>query len=225
MRRMKEELTKQKAQNSALKAELDASQGNHSVEPGTRSRGINGTPSPEDGQEMRGQLVDAQRQAQRLNNENKELHLRLDALEKDLDALRDNLIASQKESDDRLAKVDELEQEVDRLHGSLELARGGQDETLIDRLNNENSTLRQENEQLSHKIGLLLEVDPPNFGHGRPLSQQRASTSSENVLAFEHLTGELEDWQRQLASSMGNRRSLNFEEPVERTGSRPVLGP
>jgi len=70
MRRMKEELTKQRLANTNLQSELD---------------GANS---------IRGRLVDAQRQVQLLNNENRDLRLRLD---------------------DRLGRVTELEHDVERL--------------------------------------------------------------------------------------------------------------
>lgn len=224
MRRMKDELAKQKQANTSVQSELDAAR------PGSRTRGVNGrnTPSDEGSDVLRGQLQDAQRQAQRLNGENRDLHLRLDSVEKDLESLRDNLIASQRESDDRLVRVEELEHDIERLEGSLVVARGGHNETILETLSNENSNLKRDNEQLSHKIGLLLEVDQPAFGQGRPISgvsHRRASTSSsENALAFEHLSTELDDWQRQLASSMSNRRPLSQLEPQsvahDRTRSR-----
>ncbi|TFK56590.1 hypothetical protein OE88DRAFT_37246 [Heliocybe sulcata] len=230
MRKMKDELTKQKNQNSNLQAELDAARGS---EAGSRLRGMNGRSTPsssDDGHEaMRGQLVDAQRQMQRLTSENKDLRSRLDSLDQELERLRDNLVASQRESDDRLARIEELEQEIERLQGSLVVARGGNDETLLEQLSRENTDLKRENEQLSHKIGLLLEVDQPPFGQNRPLSgvsaRRASSSSSEAALAFEHLSNELDDWQRQLASSMSNRRPLSdFDsEPIgghERTRSR-----
>ncbi|CCM04210.1 uncharacterized protein FIBRA_06376 [Fibroporia radiculosa] len=208
MRRMKDDLTKQKALNHSLQAELG------SVENGSRAR-VNGrnTPSSDDGHELlRNQLQDAQRQVQRLNSDNRDLRLRIDTLEHELENMRDNVIASQRESDERLSRIEELEQDVERLQNSLVIARGGHDETLLEQLSNENTTLKRENEQLSHKIDLLLEVDQPPFGHGRPISgisERRASTSSsENAMAFEHLSTQLDDWQRQLASSMSNRRPL-----------------
>ncbi|KAJ6574924.1 hypothetical protein B0H19DRAFT_933668 [Mycena capillaripes] len=225
MRRMRDELTKQKNTNVSLQADLDAARG---VKTPQDRKLLNGrsTPSSDDGNDavLRGQLVDAQRQVQRLNNENKELRLRLDNLEKDLEMLRDNLLASQRESDDRLIQVEDLQHEVERLQSSLVIARGGHEETLLEKLSNENTTLRRENEQLSHKIGLLLEVDQPSFGQGRPLSgvsaRRVSNSSSENALAFEHLSSELDSWQRQLASSMSDRRPLSdFDSEPERARS------
>ncbi|KDQ63357.1 hypothetical protein JAAARDRAFT_375900 [Jaapia argillacea MUCL 33604] len=230
IRRMKEELTKQKTMFSNLQAELD-SRGS-SGEGGSRVRSVNGrhTPSSDDGHEVRSQLIDSQRQVQRLQNDNRDLRLRLDSLEGELGHLRDNLVASQRESDDRLSRIEELEQEIERLQGSLEVARGGQDESLLEQLSRQNTDLKRENDQLSHKIGLLLEVDQPSYGQGRPISgisaRPMSTSSSEAALAFEHLSNELDDWQRQLASSMSNRRPLSdFEsDPMrsahERTRSR-----
>ncbi|KIY66021.1 hypothetical protein CYLTODRAFT_399414 [Cylindrobasidium torrendii FP15055 ss-10] len=207
MRRMKDELTKQKNLNSTMQSELEVVRGKSPIDP--RLRGSNGRGTPDESSDaMRAQLVESQRHVQRLGSENKELHSRLDSMEHELDVLRDNLVASRHESDDRLTQVEDLQHEVERLESSLAVVRGGRGETMMEQLSSENVSLRRENEQLSHKIGLLLEVDQPTFGSGRPISGisgRRASASSS--IAFEHLSSELDDWQRQLASSMTNRRS------------------
>ncbi|KAH9947722.1 hypothetical protein B0H21DRAFT_852629 [Amylocystis lapponica] len=228
MRKMKDELTKQKSLNQSMQSELDRAS---STEPGSRIRGVNGrnTPSSDDSSEvLRSQLSDAQRQVQRLNIDNRELRQRIDLLEQDLERMRDTVIESQRESDDRLSRIEELEQDVERLQNSLVVARGGQDETVLEQLSNENTSLKRENEQLSHKIGLLLEVDQPAFGHGRPISaiseRRISASSSENAMTFEHLETQLDDWQRQLASSMSTRRPItDYDSPPpghERARSR-----
>lgn len=216
MRRMKDELTKQKTANSALQAELDAARGRSSTEPTSRTR-ANGSSTPSDDSHdlLRSQLIEAQKQSQRLTNENMDLHQRIETLEKDLASMRENLMASQRESDDRYSRVEELKHEVERLNATLTIYRKGSDETAVEQLTQENTHLKRENEQLSHKIHLLLEVDQPPFN--RPSSM----SSSEN---FEHLSNELDDWQRQLASSMSTRRPMSdFESPPlghGRAGSR-----
>lgn len=223
MRKMRDELTKQKSTNQQLQAEIDARSGKSSV---LSNRTANGrsTPSAEE-ENLRNQLAQSERQAQKVQAENKELRQRLDALEKDLESLRDSLVSSQRESHDRLMQIEELQHDVERLQASLVIARGGHDETLLEKLSNENTTLRRENEQLSHKIGLLLEVDQSNYGR-RPMSgvsgRRMSSSSSENALAFEHLSNELDDWQRQLASSIG-RRPLSGFDPSGQHDSDRVL--
>jgi TolA-binding protein len=229
MRRIKDELTKQKAQNSTLQTELDAARGVSSPGPnGIRARGMNGrgTPSSEDGGDpaVRSQLIEAQRQAQRVVAENTDLRARLDALEKELEDVKDNLIATQRESDDRLIRVEDLEQEIERLQSSLVVARGGNDESLLERLTSENIVLKRENEELSHKIGLLLEAEP-DYGRDRPISgisERRASaSSSENAMAYDDFSTELDGWQRQVASSMSGRRPTS-DYDSETTGGTHV---
>ncbi|KAF9076091.1 hypothetical protein BDP27DRAFT_1284823 [Rhodocollybia butyracea] len=219
MRRMREELTKQKNSNSTLQAELDAARAG---KPRANGRA---TPSDDGSEAMRAQVLETQRHLQRVQAENTELRTRLDSLESELETIRDSLVASQRESDDRLTQAEELQLEVERLQSSLVIARGGNEATMMEKLSNENTTLRRENEQLSHKIGLLLEVDQPTFGQGRPISgisaRRASASSSENALAFEHLSSELDDWQRQLASSMSNRRPLSdFESEPNRDRPR-----
>jgi chromosome segregation ATPase len=206
MRKMREELTKQKSANTQLQTDLDIARS------GRPMRSVNGRTTPSD-DELSRQLIEAQRQAQRLHSENKDLRLRIETLEKDVELLRDKLVASQRESDDRLSQVEELQHDVERLKDSLVIARGGHGETLLEKLNNDNADLRRENDQLSRKIEILLEVDRPDFGN-RPISgisgQRTSISSSDNALAFEHLSSELDDWERHLAaSSMSHRRQLS----------------
>ncbi|KAG6854225.1 hypothetical protein C0991_009243 [Blastosporella zonata] len=209
MRKMKEEMERSKSLAANLQAELD----NRDKSPDGAAR-VNGRSTPSSQEEsLRTKVAEAQKQSTRLQAENKDLRQRLETLEKDLELLRDNLVASERQSDDRFSQIEELQHDVERLQSSLVIARGGHDETILEKLSNENTTLRRENEQLSHKIGLLLEVDQPPFGQGRPISgvsaRRTSTSSSENALAFEHLSSELDDWQRQLASSMSHRRPLS----------------
>ncbi|KAE9408290.1 hypothetical protein BT96DRAFT_986064 [Gymnopus androsaceus JB14] len=150
---MREELTKQKNANTALQAELDA----------TRAGKPRVTPSSDDGNEaMRAQVIETRRQLLRTQTENTEVNARLDPLENELESLRDKPVASQRESDDRLTQAEDLQLEVERLQSSLMIAKGGREETLLEKLSNENITLRRENERLSYKINLLL--GEPTFG-------------------------------------------------------------
>lgn len=227
MRRMKEELSRQKALNLTLQSDSE-SKGGSGNESGSRIRAVNGrnTPQSDDGHDnVRIQLADAQRQNQRLASENRDLRRRVDSMEHDLENLRSNLVASQREADERLSQIEELEQDIQKLESSLSAVRSGQNESTLERLAAENTHLKMENEQLSQKIDLLLEDDQSAFGRDRPLSDvldRRASSSSlENDIAFEHLSNELDDWQRQLQS--GGRRPLSEDRSIpghQRTRSR-----
>src|SRR5258708_10861370 len=168
-RRMKDELMKQKNLNTSLLTEVDSlCRSSSSVESATRTR-INGhaTPLSDDGhssESLCSQLIDMQRQAQCAISENKDLRLCIESLEKDLGTMRNSLIATQRKADERLSRVEELEQEVEQQRSVLVIMRGKHDETFLERLSSENIVLKRENEQLSHKIGLLLEYDDPAFG-------------------------------------------------------------
>ncbi|EJU00094.1 hypothetical protein DACRYDRAFT_101149 [Dacryopinax primogenitus] len=207
LRRLKDQVAKEKNISASLQAELDASRGVSGGVAGARTRAANGrsTPLSDDGQNetLKLQLLESQRTSHRIASENQDLQRRLDAIQVELDQYRDRLVASQRECDNRLTMNEELEVEIDRLRASLEVSRGGHQETMAEQLTRENTTLKRENEMLHHKIGLLLDDQTYSATGDRPLStasHHDSASSSENAHALESLSHELDDWQRRLAS-------------------------
>jgi TolA-binding protein len=218
LRRMKDELTKQKALNNSLQGELDAARGVSGTEAGARTRNANGrnTPVADDGNGadgVRAQLLEAQRQTQRVTAENQDLQRRLETLQRDVETLKDKLVASQRESDRRLSHIEELEGDLERLEASLAVARNGHEESLAEQLTAENTSLKRENEILSHKIGILLDMGQSGFDRTgeRPLSsgsQGDGHSSSESAMHFEQFPSDFEDWQRKVGTH-GSHRPLS----------------
>lgn len=221
LRRMKEELNKQKTLNSNIQSELEAARG-----------GVNGkaTPVSDDDHDLtRSQLADAQRQVQRLTAENQELRQRIETLQTELAQLQDHAMSIQHESENRANSIEDLEHDVERLQAALGAARNNNEVTYTEKLADEVTSLRQENKELSHKIAILLD-DQTGFGRigDRPMSSgshPHSHTSSENAMVFESLENELNDWQRRLVTSTTShphRQPLDEYDPEPiRSRSRP----
>ena len=82
---------------------------------------------------LRRPLIDAQ-QAQRLAADKCKLQHRLYAVENELLDLRENGVATHRYSDDRLARIEDLEQDLERLERPLVIARRGDNESLAEQL-------------------------------------------------------------------------------------------
>jgi len=151
LRRMKEELSKQKAVNGTLQSELDAIRGTNSSEAGSRTRDANGRNTPSlDDPELRIKLADAQRQLSALSkvaSDHQTLTTEHLALQEEHAQLRD---AYSQEMEDANDRIDQLQNEVERLH---QLSAGAQD---IKRLQLDYADLQTENQDLQRKVQLLL---------------------------------------------------------------------
>jgi chromosome segregation ATPase len=214
LRRMKDELAKQKTVNQALQTEVETLRGSSSDS--GRTRAINGrsTPLSDEGAEtLRVQLQEAQRQNQRIVADNQDWRRRLESVEQDLEVMRGSLRTAQQEAQERGNEIEKLESELEQMEQALTVAqRGGQDSSFIDQLRAENATLHRQNDELSKKIELLLEVDQVDYRGGRisGVSDRRISrSSSDNARAFESFSNELDDWQRTIATSAQPNLSRN----------------
>lgn len=209
---MKDDLQKQKSANSSLQLELETSRGSDS---GSR-RGGDGSPTNDDIEAIRAQLSNSERTCQKLTSENQNLIRRLDKLQLEVQQLQDNLLASQQESETRLSHVEELETDIERLQASLSVARNGHDETLAEQLTRENQSLKRENDLLSHKISILLDVDHTGYTNDRPISidsHRDSRASLDNDMAYESLSHELDYWHGKLANTAGSHRRLSELDP------------
>jgi len=111
LKRMKDELNKQKSANQALQSEIDVLHGRSSNEPGSRTRDATGrasTPTAVDGE--------LSRRLQSLQSQHS-------ALQAELSASRDVLAAREREVDVLRMRVEEAEREVEVLRDDLAQAQ------------------------------------------------------------------------------------------------------
>lgn len=221
LRRMKDELSKAKSMNQDLQKEVTILKGGSS--PDSHPRNGRATPGSDDSavaEVLRNHVADLEKQTQRLSQENTKLYKKLEDSNAELERLKSLLLSIQREADERQLLNQELEEEIDSLKASLTAARGSQDETFSEKLHNENVALRRENEQLSHKIRVLLD-DQMGF------SDKRVSpTSDENVMNLESLSQELETWHQRINDPQSHNRrpseqDSEFPNGLGRTRSRP----
>jgi chromosome segregation ATPase len=211
LRRMKDDLQKQKAANSSLQLDLEAARSSDSG-----SRRGDGSPTSDDMEQLRSQLSDSQRSVQKLTQENQNFQRRLEKMQLEIQQLQDNLLASQQESETRLSHIEELETDIERLQASLAVARNGHDESLAEQLTRENQALKRENDLLSHKIGILLDVDHNNYNNDRPISmdsRRDSQASIDNDMTYDSLANELDYWHGKLANTTGSHRRLSELDP------------
>ncbi|GJJ09848.1 hypothetical protein Clacol_004072 [Clathrus columnatus] len=229
LRRMKDELSRAKNMNQELQNEVSSLRGDSPA--GSRMRNGRATPGSDDpavNEILRNRVSDLEKQNHRLTQENAKFHQRLESNNAELDRLKDLLMNLQHEADGRQLLNQELEEEIDRLEASLTAARGGQDETFAEKLSNENTVLKRENEQLSHKIRVLLDdqMDFDNRPSSDILDKRSSRTSDDNVMNLESLSQELEILQRRMTSDPhlhGRRPSEQGPELIngsERTRAR-----
>lgn len=147
LRRMKDDLTKQKSANTVLQAELDILRGTNSSEAGSRTRDANGRNTPVlDDDSLRAKLLDAQRQVvalSKLSSDHQSLTADHATLKEEHGRLKE--VYSQ-DLDEANNRIDQLQAEVDRL-GQLSAGAGD-----VKRLEAEYEDLKTENEDLQRKI-------------------------------------------------------------------------
>ena len=200
--RLKDELHKQRDINADLKTELRQFRASSPTESTTNGRrSVNGRGTPV----LSEDATNVQRHNQRLISENSDLSRRLETLQRDLEDGRDQLAASQRDANSRLGQMQELEDEIRKLEEQLDRSRTAGDAAAVDRLTKQNEALQRENEELTHRVGLLLEVDHATYGRNRPesgVSFRRVSTSSDDH--------DLDDWRP------SDRRVSVYDDDIDR---------
>jgi hypothetical protein len=118
-------------------------------------------------------------------------------------ALRDVVAGREREVDIMRRRLADADSQIAQLRDELEHAGGGSGDRSWEELEQENSELRQEVDMLTHKIGLLLDVDESGHGQrsgseGHSSSGRRSQRQSHNNgdTTLDNLSQELHQWER-----------------------------
>ncbi|ORY28504.1 hypothetical protein BCR39DRAFT_535012 [Naematelia encephala] len=172
LKRMKDELNKQKSANSSLQTEIDGLRGRSSTEPGARTRDASGRAAPSSNE------AELSRRLDKLQNQH-------NAIQAELGASRDVLVAREREVDVLRMRCEEAEREVEVLRADLEEAKH--------RIN----TLLDMN-QSGVQLGSEDESDEMQHRRGSNASSEEAS------MAFDNFSKKLEQWKRTRSPQAGD---------------------
>lgn len=216
--RTKEDLDRQKERNTLLQGQRELNQGPNGIDAGSRTRvATSGRATPTT------DFVESSRPFQKLSNQHTELQRRFERLEEEMSALREISAGREREVDVTRKRAlaaeeesDKLREEIDKLQND-ESPEGRPWEEVLQ----ENADLKQENDVLTSKVGLLLEMNEP--GSARPRSSyfgNNGSSSSPKVNShlrthsstsisddhhspsLETLTQEMAEWESKLPSTI-----------------------
>lgn len=205
---MKDELNRQREKNTGLQASLDALQGTNSAEAGSRTRaaGSSGRATPTFD-------VESTRQYQKLSTQHGDLQKRFETLSEEVNALREISAGREREVEITRKRAREAEATTTQLRAELERVQNGvsPDGRSYEDIEQENQDLKSENEVLSSKIGLLLEMNEPGSARPRsfmagspktPLHPTRPSGESEDhSKSLEALSAEMAEWEQRFQPS------------------------
>lgn len=211
---MKDELNRQREKNTNLQSTLDALQGTNSAEAGSRTRAA-GTTGTSSGRATPTFDVESTRQYQKLSTQHGDLQKRFETLSEEVNALREISAGREREVEITRKRAREAEATTTQLRAELERVQNGvsPDGRSYEDIEQENQDLKSENEVLSSKIGLLLEMNEP--GSARPRSfiagnspktpshatsiRPQATTggdSDDHSKSLEALSAEMAEWEQ-----------------------------
>lgn len=140
--------------------------------------------------------VESSRQYQKLTQQHSDLQKRFEALQEEMSALRDVNAGREREVDIMRRRLTDSDGQIRELRTELERINSGN----WDELEQENAELRAENENLTHRIGILLDVDDQHSQEDDDRSmrdsQQHRRSQSGGDSTLDNLSQEMHRWER-----------------------------